>query len=148
MNFRLALPKESTVLTELAFTAKRHWGYPEAWIELWREELTVTPAFISTHYVEVVEIDNGIVGFVAVTAGASEAEIEHLWVAPNAMGSGIGRELLNHVLEYCRIKGIKELRVVADPHASEFYRKCGAAFIGETASVPTPRKLPVFHFKL
>jgi|SRR5262245_16873441 len=49
MRIVRAKPDEAEALTEIAFAAKRHWGYPEKWIESWRETLTVTPEFIASH---------------------------------------------------------------------------------------------------
>lgn len=41
---RPATPADAAVLTEIAHAAKRHWGYPERWVQLWRAALTITPA--------------------------------------------------------------------------------------------------------
>jgi hypothetical protein len=49
MNITISLPSEAAALTEIAFAAKRHWGYPEHWIAHWRSILTVTPEFVATH---------------------------------------------------------------------------------------------------
>lgn len=43
-----ALPAEASILTDIAFAAKRHWGYPEAWIAQWRSALTITPQQIAS----------------------------------------------------------------------------------------------------
>ena len=37
---RRAIPK---ALTQIALAAKRHWGYPERWIEIWSSQLTFSP---------------------------------------------------------------------------------------------------------
>ncbi|HTO03326.1 MAG TPA: hypothetical protein VL069_06475, partial [Opitutus sp.] len=44
-----AKPSDAAALTALAFAAKRHWGYPESWIQAWTEQLTITPEFIGAH---------------------------------------------------------------------------------------------------
>ena len=41
-----ATPEQAESLTQIAFAAKRYWGYPERWIELWSPILTVSPEFI------------------------------------------------------------------------------------------------------
>ena len=57
MEIVRARPEDAATLTTIAFAAKRHWGYPERWIESWRDALTVQPDFIITHetYSAVVE---------------------------------------------------------------------------------------------
>lgn len=32
---RRVLPEEAAQLSRIALAAKRHWGYPERWIEAW-----------------------------------------------------------------------------------------------------------------
>ncbi|PYS84043.1 MAG: GNAT family N-acetyltransferase, partial [Acidobacteria bacterium] len=49
IQIRRAQPDEAAVLTEIAHAAKRHWGYPENWIEHWQDDLTITPDFIATN---------------------------------------------------------------------------------------------------
>ena len=40
LHVRRAMPDEAEALTEIAHAAKRHWGYPENWIERWKANLT------------------------------------------------------------------------------------------------------------
>jgi hypothetical protein len=39
VTVRPAAPSKAEVLTALALAGKRHWGYPERWLEAWRELL-------------------------------------------------------------------------------------------------------------
>ena len=60
IQIRRADPDEAPVLTELAHAAKRHWGYPESWIENWQADLTITKEFIAendTDYESVAQIE-------------------------------------------------------------------------------------------
>jgi GNAT superfamily N-acetyltransferase len=70
-------------------------------------------------------------------------EIEHLWVAPEEMGRGIGRRLLEDAVRYAARIGAAELRIVSDPNAVGFYRRAGARLAGAVDSVPPGRRLPV-----
>ena len=45
MQILRAKAEDAAKLTEIAFSAKRHWGYPEQWIENWRHVLTIQPEF-------------------------------------------------------------------------------------------------------
>ena len=42
LDIRRAQPHEAAALTDIAHRAKRHWGYAEELITLWRDALTVT----------------------------------------------------------------------------------------------------------
>ena len=46
VEIRLAQRTDADTLTAIAHAAKRSWRYPEEWIRLWSNELTVTPDFI------------------------------------------------------------------------------------------------------
>ena len=35
----------------LALAGKRHWGYPEPWLEAWGGPLTITPEYLAAHIV-------------------------------------------------------------------------------------------------
>ena len=62
-EIRKARPDESETLTRIAHAAKRYWGYPEQWITLWSDELTITPEAI-TYNERYVAIDAGkMIGF-------------------------------------------------------------------------------------
>lgn len=123
-------------LTEIAFAAKRHWGYPEDWIQRWRAALTITPDCLAANPTFVARCggDDGkgeIMGFGAVrfTPGG-EAWIDHLWVYPSAMGFGIGRKLFEACETEARRVGASRLKIEADPHAEGFYRRMGASTLG------------------
>lgn len=147
-SIRPGLPADAHKLTEIAFTAKRQWGYPQSWIKLWQQDLTVTSQYIDENPVYVAERDNHIVGFVGLGIDGVDAEIEHLWVLPEYMGLGIGRSLVGCALRHCKSRGVERLRVVSDPNAAEFYRKLGGVHQGQVESTPAPRILPILQFDI
>src|SRR6266849_8951699 len=49
MHITRARPDDAATLTDIAFAAKRHWGYPMSWIENWRDVLIVRPEFVAGH---------------------------------------------------------------------------------------------------
>lgn len=143
MEIRRALPTDAAALTRIAHAAKRHWGYPEAWIALWKDALTVTPQTLGRHAVYCAVEGKALVGFYAVAGSGPIRDLEHLWVAPEQMGRGVGRGLLRHALEELRASGGATLRIASDPNAEGFYLKMGARRIGELPSQPEGRALPL-----
>lgn len=140
-------------LTVLAQAAKASWGYPAAWLCVWRNALTITPSYIEMHTVVVAEVpapSRSVIGMCALEDGEEYWQLAHLWIAPHAQGAGIGRALVQHVVAAAGSqKPSRIVRVEADPHAADFYRRLGAR---EVATVPAPmdgaprRVLPVFEF--
>ena len=131
-------------MTEIALTAKSHWGYPESWFEAWREDLTITPEFIVRHEVFVATDEDKPVGFYALVISESATELDHLWVLPERIGKGIGRRLLAHALDRAAALNIATIEIVSDPNAEAFYLKAEARKIGEVLSTieGQQRRLP------
>ena len=131
IEIRRAIPEDADTLTEIAHAAKRHWNYPESWIEQWREDLTITREFITAQEVFAATINGEIVGCCALVLTDSLAEIEHMWIRPERMGSGVGRALFEHARTRAVERGANVLELSADPYAEGFYARMGAKRIGE-----------------
>jgi N-acetylglutamate synthase-like GNAT family acetyltransferase len=144
IKIRRATPDEADTLTSIAHAAKRHWGYPEKWIEHWRNDLTLSSDFIANNEVYVAVIEDRIAGCGALVLSDSLAELEHMWIDPQQMGTGIGRALFEHVTQRARQLGLNELELSADPNAEGFYERMGAERIGDVRSEidGQPRVLP------
>lgn len=150
-TIRPARPAEADRLTAIAQAAKRHWGYPEAWMDAWCDALTFTPAFVETHPVWVAtEADDVPVACVALSADGDAVEVEHLWVEPSAMGRGLGRALFEHAVRAARDRGGTALFIDSDPHAEPFYQRLGAARVGWTRAdvLGERRQLPRLRLDL
>jgi N-acetylglutamate synthase-like GNAT family acetyltransferase len=144
LQIRQAKPEEAALLTQIAHEAKRHWGYPESWIEQWRNDLTITPEFIATNEVFVGVFDREVAGCCALVTSDNLAELEHMWIRPQYIGSGVGRALFLRVKERAADLAIPVLELSADPNAEGFYERMGARRIGEVPAEMegTPRILP------
>ena len=141
---RNASPEDASTLTTIALDAKRYWGYPEHWIKHWESDLTITAEFIRDNHVYVHEADGEISGFYALCVAGNKADLEHLWVRPSAIGTGIGKELFLDAMERAAALKVIAVEISSDPNAAGFYRRMGASEIGETnASFDgVTRKLP------
>lgn len=148
MNIQRAVPEDAATLTEIAFAAKRHWGYPEKWIQLWKEALTIKPEFIANHQTFIVRVDGEIVGFYMLVGTSKPVLLEHLWVLPKAMGRGIGRALFGHAVQRTKALGVEVIQIESDPKAEPFYGHMGARQIGANVSEidGQPRSLPVLIY--
>lgn len=70
IEIRNAHPGDADALSDLAFRAKSHWGYPVEWMELWRPDLTLTAEYLGAHPGFVAVIAEAPVGFCALEAAA------------------------------------------------------------------------------
>jgi len=145
-----ATPEQAESLTKIAFAAKRHWGYPERWIELWSPILTITEEFIQKHPVHVANVEGNPVGLYALSIEKDKASLEHFWVLPTYMRQGIGKALFEHAVKQCKKLGAKILEIESDPNAREFYERMGAIKTGEMLGEVDghPRVLPILKINL
>lgn len=126
-----AMPTDADSLTQIAISAKRHWNYPEAWIQSWLPQLTISPEYISANEVWMMTDEEKPVAFYSLSQDQEGYELSHLWVLPEYIGKGIGKQLFNHALERCKLLNITALKIYADPNAQPFYEKMGAKKIAE-----------------
>jgi len=128
---RRALPEDAEQLTQITVTSKRHWNYPESWIQRWLPELTFSSDDILENEVWLAVTDNKLVAYYSLKQDDEGLWLENLWVLPEHMGQGIGKQLFLHALEKGRVRGASVLKIESDPNAQEFYEKMGAQKIGE-----------------
>jgi GNAT superfamily N-acetyltransferase len=150
MQITRAKPQDANELTEIAHAAKRHWGYPERWIESWRDILTMRPEFIAANVAYAAIEQDRAVGFYLMTTESDGMHLDHLWIAPHAMGRGIGRALFEHALEQTKSLGHRTLKIEADPNAEGFYARMGARRVGVTVTniEDQRRELPLLLYDL
>ena len=141
---RQASTDEAELLTKIALDAKRYWGYPEHWIQHWEADLTISPEFVRANHVYVAEADGEVRGFYALCVTGAKAELEHMWVTPACIGTGVGKELFLDAMERAAALDVRDVELTSDPNAAGFYERMGARQIGETDSPidDLPRKLP------
>ena len=163
---RPARTDEAAALHALALRSKAHWGYDEAFMTACHDELAVPGELLAAGRVVVAEDGPGrLLGFATLdgepgtergdergnepgTAPGSggRGELGMLFVDPGAIGRGLGRRLLQHVLAQARTLGFHTLTIDADPNAESFYLAMGARTIGRTPSGSIPgRELPLME---
>ena len=145
-----AQPEHADSLTQIAIAAKRHWKYPEAWIHFWLPQLTISADYIASNEVWMMIDKEKPMAFYALSQDEKGCELGHLWVLPEYIGKGIGKQLFNHALERCKLLNIHVLKIYADPNAQTFYEKMGAKKISEHHSdlFGEDRVLPIMEIKI
>lgn len=150
MQILRASNEHANDLTQISILAKRHWEYPEAWIQLWAPSLTITSEYIENHEVWMMVMEDQPVAYYSFNKNEEGFWLDNLWVLPEYMGQGIGNSLFQHALERCRALGVSTLKIEADPNAQSFYERMGAHKVSEhyTEIQGEPRVLPVMEINL
>ncbi|MEM1405062.1 MAG: GNAT family N-acetyltransferase [Pseudomonadota bacterium] len=146
---RRATPEDAPALSALAFRSKAHWGYSSEFMDACRGELTIGAQQLETrelHAFKALEGDE-LLGFYALEVLSSEAcELDALFVAPEHMGRGVGRALLEHARVQAVSFSASVLVIQGDPHAAAFYEAAGARHVDDRASGSIAgRYLPLYE---
>jgi GNAT superfamily N-acetyltransferase len=149
MQIVRAKPEDAETLTQIAHAAKRHWDYPERWIEAWRDILTMRPEFIAANIAFCAVEDGRAVGFYVLTTESDAIHLDHLWINPAAMRRGTGRALFEHSVNQARTAGFDLIKIEADPNAEGFYKRMGAQRVGTSVSEVEgqKRELPLMEYR-
>lgn len=156
---RRAKNSEFEFLTKLSFRSKGYWGYPEAFFEVWSDELTITPRYINENDVYAYEIEGLVAGYYSITELKNDIEIsgviitkgfwlEHMFIDPKNIGKGIGTQLFQHLQRRCSAKNIAQFGILSDPNAIGFYQEMGCMYVGEYPSTIQNRTIPHLVFQL
>ncbi|MCP9960175.1 GNAT family N-acetyltransferase [Streptomyces sudanensis] len=95
----------------------------------------VTADYVRRHRVfTAVEPGGRVLGFYALVLDPPELDL--MFVADAAQGTGVGRLLVEHMLGQAREAGLTGVRVVSHPPAEGFYRRLGAERVGTVAPAP------------
>lgn len=148
---------EAGVLTEISFSAKRYWNYPEEYYDTWKDELTITEDYIKYNTVYVALLGANIIGFYSIVYNPYDQTfgnvfmkagywMDHIFIRPEYIKRGFGSKLIDHLKRYCKDNGIKNLTVFVDPNAKGFYGKAGADFKYMSDSSIKIRLIPVYEF--
>ncbi|MBC8171014.1 MAG: GNAT family N-acetyltransferase [Anaerolineae bacterium] len=147
---RRAVPEDAETLTQITWLSKAHWGYDEAFMAVARPIMRIQPGKIRDYDYFVLETDGQMAGFYSLEDPQGETiTLENLFIDPDHIGTGFGKQLLHHALATARNQGYQTVVLEADPNAEAFYLKMGAKRVGEHESTVLPgRMLPVMRFDL
>lgn len=144
---RPARARERAHLDDICFRAKAHWGYDSAFMESVRAQIRVSAEAIALARVWVaVDAADRPLGVTQVDRlDAASADLTLMFVAPEAMGMGLGRALFAQALVLARELRVRDLLIDADPGAVGFYTAMGATRIGAAPTGYQGRLLPRFR---
>ena len=149
IEFRPARADDARHLSDLALRSKGHWGYSREFLDSCRAELTYSPQVCASGSVVVAERSHQVLGFYRLIAHVPASSLESLFVDPEAIGTGVGKALLERALSAAEALGAEAVTLEADPNAEPFYARCGAVRTGEVPSASIPgRRLPLMRFDL
>lgn len=135
VQLRPAILSDAAELSSVALRSKAYWGYSAEFLRACRATLHITPVQIRDDGFTVAVRDDVVVGFSRLVGNADlRVSLQHLWVVPEAIGTGVGRVLWREAVRVACAGGFAAIDVMADPHAVGFYRAMGAVHVEDVAS--------------
>ncbi|HWV21469.1 MAG TPA: GNAT family N-acetyltransferase [Devosia sp.] len=125
LTIRPAEPADATALTELMHASSAYSGTYARILEGY----AITPAQLDTDIFYVALLDDAIAGFYSLTL-AGEPELDLLFVADSAQGTGLGKTLFQHMADQARRRGLSAVKIVSHPPSVGFYQRMGATITG------------------
>ncbi|SDM19500.1 GNAT family N-acetyltransferase [Allokutzneria albata] len=145
MRIRPARAADAGAITELVHASSAYQGGYASILDGYE----VTGAQVEATVTFLAEDDAGdVVGCYSLVPG--DAELDLLFVADAAQGTGLGARLVRHMLERARELGLTSVRVVSHPPAEGFYRRTGAVRVGTVPAKPpkVPYERPELRWNL
>jgi ribosomal protein S18 acetylase RimI-like enzyme len=149
MTIEKATINDHEILTEITKKSKAYWGYSNEQIEIWSELLTITKTYIETKNVFKLVLNNKIVGYYSFFITKEETvQLDNLFILPNYIGKGLGRELMDNFLTQLKSSNTKKVILESEPNTEKFYSKFGFTKVGEVETSIHGRYLPIMELKL
>lgn len=146
---RAPRPGEYQQLDALCRRSKATWGYDEAFLDQCRDVLQVNRDLAETGLVIVAERRGTVVGVAQIECDGDSAELDLMFVEPDASRAGIGRRLFGWATQTATERGAKSLKILSDPGARPFYEAMGAEFVAMAPSDAIEnRELPLLSLRL
>lgn len=152
--FEAASPSIKEYLIDFAIESNDIYHTRTASIDVAREVFDIPDSVFETGAVEVLKLDNEIVGFYTLKLHAPsddwfEHELGHLFVKAGLQGHGYGTLLFKRALLVAHSKGWEKLNWLCDPDAKDFYLKLGATVIDHCENLLNPGvDLPIFEYMI
>ena len=143
-RLRPARPGEAEALSRLCLKSKAYWGYDAAFMAAVSPYLKVTDAAIAAGHVTVAEAGDGaLLGVCQIDPDGKGGTLDLLFIAPEAIGSGLGRTLFDRAADQLRALGHTVMTILSDPYAEPAYLHMGAKRVAMRPSdVFKGRELP------
>jgi GNAT superfamily N-acetyltransferase len=135
LQIRTARIDEQAALEAMQRRASLVWDDHRADLEAHPDAIELPPEQLAGGHVFIAERQGRALGFgVVLPREDGQAELDGLFVEPDAWGLGVGRRLIEEAARLARSRGAAALHVVGNSNAEGFYLACGFELLGEAAT--------------
>jgi GNAT superfamily N-acetyltransferase len=147
-------PEHEAAINAMIMRSKAHWGYDHVMLAIMKPVLRVDMNAAALGRAIAAWSGGQPVGLVQISQ-PYEGErgigvlLDLLFIAPEAIGTGLGRRLYLWAIDQARAAEASRLDILSDPFARGFYTAMGAVYIEDRASrLVAGRSLPWLEHRL
>jgi GNAT superfamily N-acetyltransferase len=112
--------------------SKSYWDWSAEYLEKALPMHKLDAAYLRSNYCfEILNVAAELAAFASIAVASKRNTLDNLWVRPDLIGQGIGRQTCEHIFEFARTRGWTELWVLPDPPSEQFYKRMGFSDTGE-----------------
>ena len=148
IKFVRAIPEDVEYLRLLAHKSEAHWGYDKKFMDTFDSKFNITEQFILNNPVYVIWKNFIPAAFWGLRRDFEMWELEYFYVSERELGKGCGKQMWNHMTNWCREHKIRKIHFVTSYQAVGFYEKMGAVQDGTFQSMIDGRAIPHFIYEL
>jgi GNAT superfamily N-acetyltransferase len=149
VTIRRARAEEGELLRGIAVAAKGHWDYDLDFVRRWGARMDFSRPAVVENEIYVAEVGGNVIAWAALVARHDVWWLDDLWVAPAAMGEGVGRRLFEHIADRARaLGGPTRMEWQAEPNSVGFYEKVGGRYVRDSEPTSWGRVLPIMAVDL
>jgi len=147
-------PHQHEAINALILRSKAHWGYDAAMMAIMERVLRLDPDAAGAGRAIAAWQGDDPVGVVQISEPWEDDRgraigLDLLFIAPEAIGTGLGRRLYDWALDQARAAKAGRMDILSDPFARPFYTAMGASFIKDRPSdAVSGRMLPFLEHRL
>jgi GNAT superfamily N-acetyltransferase len=146
-------------LTEIAFSAKKYWNYPNEYYKIWKNELTINEEYLNNNIVKIIVENSIIKGFYSYCYNENYRNIgeiliekgywlDHMFLDPKYIGNGLGKIMFKDLINEIKNKNGTYFNIFVDPFSEGFYQKMGCNYLRESKSSIKDRNIPVYKYEI
>jgi GNAT superfamily N-acetyltransferase len=145
---------QQSAVNAMVLRSKGHWGYDDAMMAIMARVLRLDTSAMDKGRAIAAWSGDEPVGVVQISEPFQDERgraisLDLLFIAPQAIGTGLGRRLYDWALDQARAAEAVRMDILSDPNARAFYTAMGAVFIEDRPSDAVPgRVLPWLEHRL
>ena len=149
MQIEKAQENDHIILSKITYLGKAFWGYDKELLDKWKDDLTITPEYISKNETFKLVFEGEIIGFYSfLKTEKNILKLDFLFIQPKYIGSGTGKLLMSDFIDRAKSLNIEKIILDADPNAEKFYTKFGFKTYQKLESSVKNRFLPQMELVL